>query len=147
MPLEFRKTVRTDYSDVLTDDAVRVMEALARFDVARKQVMASRIARRADRAGKRERIGFLDPGVIARTSSRSGRARAISWARRFRAICGVDQGTGPAARPGASVEIGLRNIAYALLAAPMAGCSTARRARAVSTIRSTTSNLTLANSR
>ena len=69
MALEFRKTVRADYPDVITDDAVRVMEALARFDTARKQIMAARIARRADRARKRERIGFLDPnGVIGRTS-------------------------------------------------------------------------------
>ena len=32
MALEFRQTVRADYSDVITDDAVRVMEGLARFD-------------------------------------------------------------------------------------------------------------------
>ena len=119
MALEFRKTVRADYSDVITDDAVRVMEGLARFDAARKQVMAARIARRADRASKQERIGFLDPnGVIARTSIKVNDAREGNFV-------GAEiprdlqrqwiQGTGPAARPGASVEIGLRNVAYALL--------------------------------
>ena len=113
------KTVRADYPDVITDDAVRVMEALARFDTARKQVMAARIARRADRARKRERIGFLDPnGVIGRTSITVKDAREGNFV-------GAEiprdlqrqwiQGTGPAARPGASVEIGLRNVAYALL--------------------------------
>ena len=61
MALEFRKTVRSDYPDVITDDAVRVMEALSRFDVARKQIMAARIERRAARARNKERIGFLDP--------------------------------------------------------------------------------------
>jgi malate synthase len=117
--LEFRKTVRVDYPDVITGDAVRVMEDLARFDAARKQVMAARIARRGDRARKRERIGFLDPnGVIARTSIKVRDAREGNFV-------GPEiprdlqrqwiQGTGPAARPGASVETGLRNVAYALL--------------------------------
>jgi len=119
MPLEFRKTVRADYADVITDDAVRVMEGLARFDTARKQVMAARIARRADRARKHERIGFLDSnGVIARTSIKVIDAREGNFV-------GPEiprdlqrqwiQGTGPAARPGTSIEIGLRNVAYALL--------------------------------
>jgi malate synthase len=117
--LEFRKSVRVDYPDVITGDAVRVMEDLARFDAARKQVMAARIARRGDRARKRERIGFLDPnGVIARTSIKVRDAREGNFV-------GPEiprdlqrqwiQGTGPAARPGASVETGLRNVAYALL--------------------------------
>jgi malate synthase len=119
MSLEFRKTVRADYPDVITDDAVRVMEGLARFDAARKQVMAARIARRGDRARKRERIGFLDPNaVIGRTSIKVKDAREGNFV-------GAEipddlkrqwiQGTGPAARPDASVEVGLRNVAYALL--------------------------------
>ena len=119
MALEFRKTVRADYKDVLTDDAVRIMEALARFDTARKQVMAARITRRGQRARKRERIGFLDPNsLIGRTSIKVKDAREGNFV-------GAEiphdlkrqwiQGTGPAARPGASVEIGLRNVAYALL--------------------------------
>ena len=119
MALEFRKSVRADYPDVITDDAVRVMEGLVRFDAARKQIMAARIVRRADRARKRERIGFLDPnGVIARTSIKVRDAREGNF---VGAAIPRDlqrqwiQGTGPAARPGASVAIGLRNIAYALL--------------------------------
>ncbi|MBY0497669.1 MAG: malate synthase [Cyanobacteria bacterium] len=119
MALEFRKTVRADYPDVITDDAVRVMEALTRFDVARKQVMAARIERRAGRASRKERIGFLDAnGTIARTSIKVRDAREGNFV-------GAEiprdlkrqwiQGTGPAARPGAPVEIGLRNVAYALL--------------------------------
>jgi malate synthase len=119
MALEFRKTVRVDYPDVLTDDAVRIMEALARFDTARKQIMAARITRRSQRAKKRERIGFLDPNsLIGRTSIKVKDARDGNFV-------GAEiphdlkrqwiQGTGPAARPGASVETGLRNVAYALL--------------------------------
>jgi malate synthase len=119
MALEFRKSVRADYPDVITEDAVRVMEGLARFDVARKQIMAARIERRAQRARKKERIGFLDPnGTIARTSIKVKDARegnfvggTIPRDLRRQWI----QGTGPAARPGASIEVGLRNVAYALL--------------------------------
>jgi malate synthase len=119
MSLEFRKTVRADYPDVITADAVRLLEALQRFDVARKSIMAARIERRAERARRRERIGFLDPnGYIARTSIKVKDARdgnfvgaAIPNDLRRQWI----QGTGPAARPGASIEIGLRNVAYALL--------------------------------
>jgi malate synthase len=119
MSLEFRKNVRSDYQDVFTDDAVWLLEALARFDVARKSIMDARIARRADRARKRQHIGFLDPNsFIPRTSIKVKDAREGHFV-------GADiphdlkrqwiQGTGPAARPGASIEVGLRNVAYALL--------------------------------
>ncbi len=119
MALEFRKTVRADYPDVITDQAVRVMEDLARFDAAGKQIMSARIERRARRARNRERIGFLDPnGVIGRTSIKVKDAREGNF---VGAAIPNDlkrqwiQGTGPAARPGAPVETGLRNVAYALL--------------------------------
>lgn len=119
MALEFRKTVKADYPDVITADAVRALEALARFDPARKAVMDSRIKRRANRAARRQRIGFLDPrATIGRTSIPVSEARAGNFV-------GSEiprdlqrqwiQGTGPAARPGATVEAGLRNVAYALL--------------------------------
>ena len=60
MSLEFRKTVKADYPDVITTEAITALEALAPFDATRKALMAARIERRADRARKRERIGFLD---------------------------------------------------------------------------------------
>ena len=60
MSLEFRKTVKADYPDVITAEAITALEALAPFDAARKALMTARIERRADRARKRERIGFLD---------------------------------------------------------------------------------------
>ena len=41
--LEFRKTVQSDYADVITHEAVRALEALARFDVDRKRLMTERI--------------------------------------------------------------------------------------------------------
>jgi malate synthase len=119
MTLEFRSTVKADYPDVITPDAERALEALARFDAARKEVMTARINRRTERARNRQRIGFLDPNAtIARTSIKVKDAREGNFVGgeipadlRRQWI----QGTGPAARPGASVEIGLRNVAYALL--------------------------------
>ena len=119
MALEFRKTVRADYPDVLTPEAVRALEALAPFDADRKQLMRQRIERRSRRALLRQRIGFLDPNAsIARTSISVHDARqgnftgsAIPHDLQRQWI----QGTGPAARPNATVETGLRNVAYALL--------------------------------
>ena len=100
-------------------DAVRVMEALARFDTARKQIMDARIERRAERARREaHRLSRSRTASSAAPRSRSRtRARATSSAPRFRSDLKRQwiQGTGPAARPGASVEIGLRNVAYALL--------------------------------
>jgi malate synthase len=117
--LEFRKTVKTDYPDILTPEAVRALEALAPFDVKRKALMSARITRRADRAQQGERIGFLDPNSTIR-----GTAITVRDARDGNFV-GSEiphdlrrqwiQGTGPAARPGASVEVGIRNVAYALL--------------------------------
>jgi malate synthase len=119
MALEFRKTVRTDYSDVLTADAVGALAALAPFDADRKQIMRQRIERRSRRALLGQRIGFLDPdATIARTNipvhdAREGNfvGSAIPHDLQRQWI----QGTGPAARPNAKVETGLRNVAYALL--------------------------------
>ena len=119
MALEFRRSVKTDYPDILTPDAERALDALAGFDAARKEVMAARINRRGDRAKRKQRIGFLDSAAtIARTSITVKDARdgnfvgsEIPHDLRRQWI----QGTGPAARPGATVEVGIRNVAYALL--------------------------------
>jgi len=119
MPLEFRKTVKTDYPDVFTPEALRALDALAPLDAKRTALMNARITRRASRAAQRQRIGFLDPNrTIGGTSITVADARA---GRFIGSEIPKDlqrqwiQGTGPAARPGASVEVGLRNVAYALL--------------------------------
>jgi malate synthase len=119
MILEFRKNTQADYADVITPDGVHALEALARFDVDRKRLMTERIQRRAERASRKQPIDFLDPeSIIGGTSIKVGDARDGKF------IGGEIprdlerqwiQGTGPATRPGASVETGIRNIAYALL--------------------------------
>jgi malate synthase len=81
--------------------------------------MASRSARRLDRIRNRKRITFLDPNtLIPRTDIRVKDARdgnfdgsEIPHDLQRQWI----QGTGPATKPHASVESGLRNVAYALL--------------------------------
>jgi malate synthase len=117
--LEIRGTLDRDYADVYTPAAQGALEALAPLDADRARLMAARIARRAARARAKERIGFLDPGaVIGGTSIRVQDARAGRFAG---GEIPADlqrqwiQGTGPAARPGATVQTGLRNVAYALL--------------------------------
>jgi malate synthase len=117
--IEFRGTTRTDYADIYTEQAVDALEALAHLDETRKDLMSVRIRRRARRFANGERMTFLDPqATIGGTSlqvaaAREGRfiASEIPHDLRRQWI----QGTGPAARPGASVKTGLRNVAYALL--------------------------------
>jgi malate synthase len=117
--LEIRSSARVAYPDVFTAEAIDALHALALLDDDRKQVMASRIARRAARAGKRERIAFLDPSAtIGRTNVRVQDARdgkftgspippdlQRQWI----------QGTGPGAKPDTSLDKSIRNVAYALL--------------------------------
>src|SRR5688572_4773204 len=118
-PLEIRGDLRTAYQDVFTPEALAALEKLARFDTDRKAVMAARIERRAARARSKQRIAFLEPDAyIPRTQTRVQDARDGNFT-------GSDipadlrrqwiQGTGPAARPNASVETSIRNVAYALL--------------------------------
>jgi len=117
--LEFRDGLLAAYADVLTPAALDALEALAPLDRARREVMATRNERRRVRAREGRPIGFLDPeALIERTDIRVGDAREgrfeggdIPADLRRQWI----QGTGPATRPRASIQAGLRNVAYALL--------------------------------
>src|SRR5437763_1875412 len=117
--IEIQGNLEITYDDVFTPEAVAALAALARFDADRKAVMTARIERRAARARDHQRIAFLDVGAsIPRTRISVADARNG-------AFTGSEippdlrrqwiQGTGPAARPGASVETSIRNVAYALL--------------------------------
>jgi malate synthase len=116
---EFRPGIRDRFPDVFTPAAVAAIEAIAPLNRDRNALMASRLARRAARIRDRTTLGFLDPDQkIARTEIFVGEARAGDF---FGGVIPPDlqrqwiQGTGPAARPRASLEEGLRNVAYALL--------------------------------
>ncbi len=117
--LEVRSGLETGYRDVLTQHVFAALEALVPLDTDRHAVMKARIDRRLARARRREPIPFLDPdGLIPRTRIRVQDARDGNFV-------GGDipadlqrqwiQGTGPGAKPRASVEQGIRNVAHALL--------------------------------
>lgn len=117
--IEVRDGLAATYSDVLTADALGAITALARFNNDRRALMAARIKRRAARARDQQRIGFLDASAtIARTQITVQQAREGKF---IGAEIPADlkrqwiQGTGPAAKPNASVDKSIRNVAYALL--------------------------------
>jgi malate synthase len=117
--LQYRAGVLEAYPDVLTPEVRAALDAVAPLEPERRAVMAARSARRLARAREGRRIEFLDPeATIPRTAIRVQDARDGDFA-------GGEiphdlqrqwiQGTGPATKPRASVESGLRNVAYALL--------------------------------
>ncbi len=118
MQLQIRPAAAV-YTDVLTAEAVDALEALAPFDLDRQDVMSRRLARRASRFAAQQGLNFLDPdSTIPRTRLRVRDARDGRFAGsqippdlRRQWV----QGTGPAARPNATLARSLRNVAYALL--------------------------------
>jgi malate synthase len=117
--LEIASGLEREYGDVYTPAALEALNALAHFDADCKALMTARIARRAERARDKRRIGFLDPSAtIGRTSitvqdARDGKFTGSEIPHDLRRQW--IQGTGPAARPGAPIGTSLRNVAYALL--------------------------------
>jgi malate synthase len=117
--LQVRGDLELSYPDVYTPEATAALAALAPLDEVRRALMASRIQRRAARARERRRITFLDPGTtipgaeISVQDARDGKfiGSEIPADLRRQWI----QGTGPATKPNAPVEKGIRNVAYALL--------------------------------
>ena len=117
--LEIRAGVDSAYSDVLTPEAVAALIALRPLDARRVELMRARLERRRGRQERKQRIEFLPAdGRLAGTGLTVTDARAGRFA-------GSEippdlqrqwiQGTGPAAKPGATVEKSIRNVAYALL--------------------------------
>ena len=107
------------FRDVFTPEAMAALAALARHNAPRRALMADRIQRRASRARDRQRIAFLDPATtipgteIKVQDARDGKFESSEIPADLRRQW--IQGTGPCTRPGAPVEQGLRNVAYALL--------------------------------
>ena len=117
--LDYRDSVLKAYPEVYSPAALGALEVLAPPNRDQHDLMARRIARRRTRERGRQRIAFLDPqALIPRTGIRVQDARDGNFdgseipADLMRQWI---QGTGPATRPRASTESGLRNIAYALL--------------------------------
>ena len=118
-PISIRPSALNAYPDIYTAEAVAALEALAPLDARRDELMKARIARRADRAAKGQRIDFLpEDATIEGTEITVADARAGNFEG---AVIPEDlkrqwiQGTGPATKPDSTVASGLRNVAYALL--------------------------------
>src|SRR5205809_99112 len=117
--LDYRDSGLKAYAEVYTPAALEALEVLAPLNRDQHELMARRIARRLTRERDRQRIAFLDPqALIPRTGIRVQDARNGNFdgseipADLMRQWI---QGTGPATRPRASTETGIRNAAYALL--------------------------------
>lgn len=117
--LEVRGNLKNDYRDILTEEALNALNALAGLDKDRQALMKARIERRNNRARNKQRITFLDANAtIGRTNIKVQDARdgnfvgtAIPKDLQRQWI----QGTGPAARPNTPTDKSIRNVAYALL--------------------------------
>ena len=111
--------IQEAYSDVYTPEVFAALSSLAHFNKDIKEAMSARIKRRAERQQQKKRITFLDPeSFIPRTKIKVKDARDGKFEG---AVIPKDlqrqwvQGTGPAAKPNASLESSIRNVAYALL--------------------------------
>ena len=118
-PLQIRDNLKEIYPDVITDEVLSALSALSHFNATIKEVMEARIQRRTARQKNKERITFPDPqSLIPRTKIKVQDARDGKFEG---SVIPADlqrqwiQGTGPAAKPNASVENSIRNVAYALL--------------------------------
>jgi malate synthase len=117
--LQIRGGLERSYPDVYTPEVMAALAALSPLNEPRRALMEARIQRRARRARDRQRIGFLDP-----LSTIPGTDITVKDARDGNFI-GSEippdlkrqwiQGTGPATRPHAPLQKGIRNVAYALL--------------------------------
>src|SRR4030095_5184316 len=117
--LDYRDSVLKAYPEVYSPAVLEALDVLAPLNRDQRELMARRIALRLARERGRQRVSFLDPrAVIPRTGIRVQDARDGNFdgseipADLMRQWI---QGTGPATRPRASTESGLRNVAYALL--------------------------------
>ena len=117
--MQIRDDLQDQYSDVYTPEALEALNIMARFNPEQKALMEKRIQCRGRRFEQKERITFLDPNKkitgtnILVQDARDGKftGSVIPQDLQQQWI----QGTGPAAKPEATLESSIRNVAYALL--------------------------------
>lgn len=114
-----RDNLLVEYKDVYTPEALASLSEMAHFNKDVKELMNLRIQRRSHRQKNNKRITFYDPeSLIPRTAIKVQDARDGKFEG---SLIPADlqrqwiQGTGPAAKPNASLESSIRNVAYALL--------------------------------
>ncbi len=117
--LQFRNGVFETYADVYTSEVLAALSALAPLNKIVHDTMMLRNQRRKDRYEQARYLDFLDPETIIKHSGlkvadiRNGQFTGSDIPSGLK--CQWIQGTGPAARPGATLAVNLRNVAYALL--------------------------------
>jgi len=117
--LQIKDNLAKQYSDVYTPEVLAALTFMAQFDGPQKQLMNERIRRRQERIRNKQPLGFLDPTTVIRGTeilvqdARDGKfvGSEIPHDLRRQWL----QGTGPAAKPGATIASSLRNVAHALL--------------------------------
>ncbi len=117
--IKIRDGLLAEFADVYTPEVLEALAAMARFNKDQKALMSARIERRARRFNNKESIAFLDTDAVipgtqikvqdARDGKFEGSPIPADLQRQW------IQGTGPAAKPNASVASSIRNVAYALL--------------------------------
>jgi malate synthase len=114
-----RDGLQDTYSDVYTPEVLDALARLTRFNDDRLDLMKKRIERRAKRFRDHERIDFLPAdALIPRTNikvqdARDGKFEGSPIPKDLERQW--IQGTGPGAKPDASTQSSIRNVAYALL--------------------------------
>jgi malate synthase len=111
--------IQQAYSDIYTPEVLKALSSLSHFNKEVKEAMSARIKRRAERQEQKKKISFLNAeSFIPRTKIKVQDARDGKFEG---AVIPADlqrqwiQGTGPAAKPNATLESSIRNVAYALL--------------------------------
>lgn len=108
-----------DYRDIYTDEVLNALEHLAPFNAKQKHLMQLRDERRLARINANQPPRFLDEQqTIGNTrltvkDAREGKFEGAVIPNDLQ--CQWIQGTGPAAKPDASLKSSIRNVAYALL--------------------------------
>ena len=117
--ITIRDSLTESYPDVYSPRALAALRFMAGFNPERQALMERRIRLRAKRFREKSRIAFLDPdGQIPGTEITVQDARDGNF---VGSLIPDDlqrqwiQGTGPAAKPNATLENSIRNVAYALL--------------------------------
>lgn len=117
--LQIRDNLAQEYADIYTPAALAALAFMAQFNQEQQALMSRRHQRRAARIRERRPLTFLDAqALIAGTDIKVQDARDGKF---IGACIPHDlqrqwvQGTGPAAKPNATIAASLRNVAYALL--------------------------------
>lgn len=114
-----RNNLRETYGDVYSPGVIDALSFMTPFNEEVKKLMDIRLRRRKERSRKGSKLTFLNPDTnipgtnILVSDARAGKFEGAEipsdlqqqWI----------QGTGPGAKPNASLESSIRNVAYALL--------------------------------